>query len=105
MASSKKMDIFKATNFHFRHSEKRMRQQFKKAAEFINDLFMTMGNYDVRFHFDPISLDDCRCEVMSTNEVNLLCNLKEFPMQSCTLQGDVTSGAVYIKFANHYTAR
>jgi hypothetical protein len=105
MASNRKMDIFKATNFHLRHNERNMRQQFKKAAASINDLFMTMGNYDVRFHFDPISLDDCRCEVMSKNEVNLLCNMKEFPTQSCILQGDVTSGAVMIKFADHYTTR
>ena len=105
MASSTKIDVFQAADFYLRHSEERMRHLFKKAAASINDLFMTMSNYDVRFQFDPISLDDCRCEVMSKNEVNLLCTVKEFPMQSCTLQGDVTSGAVMIKIADHYTTR
>ena len=82
-----------------------MRQRFNKAAACINDLFMTMSNYDVRYHFDPVSLDDCRCEVMSKNEVNLLCTMKDFPTQSCVLRGDVTSGAVMIKIADNYTTR
>ena len=99
------MDTFRAVNTHLRQSKEKMRQQFNKAAACINDLFMTMSNYDVRFHFDPISLDDCRCEVMWDNEMNLLCTVKECPLQSCILQGDVASGAVKIKIADHYTTR
>lgn len=105
MPSSRKVDTFRAVNTQLRQSEEKMRQQFNKAAACINDLFMTMSNYDVRFHFDPISLDDCRCEVMWDNEVNLLCTMKECPLQSCILQGDVISGAVMIKIADHYTTR
>lgn len=82
-----------------------MRQQFNKAAVCINDLFMAMSNYDIRFHFDPISLDDCRCEMMSMSEVNLLCTIKEFPMQSCVLEGDTKNGAVKIRIDDHYTSR
>ena len=105
MSSSRNVDTFTTVNIHLRQSEEKMRQQFNKAAACINELFMTMSNYDVRFYFDPISLDDCRCEIMSNNEVNLLCTIKECPVQSCILQGDVTSGAVMIKIADHYTTR
>ncbi|XP_028391198.1 uncharacterized protein LOC114516045 [Dendronephthya gigantea] len=105
MASKNKMDIFKSVNFFLRQSEERMRRQFNKAAVCINDLFMTMSNYDVRFHFDPVCLDDCRCEMMSMNQVNLLCTMKEFPRQSCVLEGDVKSGAVMIRIDDHYTSR
>lgn len=82
-----------------------MRCQFNKAAAYVNDLFMAMANYDIRFLFDPMSLDDCRCEMMSSNEINLLCTLKEVPIDSCILKGEVTRGAVMIEVAEDYTTR
>lgn len=64
-----------------------------------------MGNFDVRYHFDPLSLEDCRCEVASYNEVNLLCTLKEFPLEECSFQVDGKTGAVMIKVSDGYNSR
>ena len=99
------MDIFRLVNASLQEKNQRMRCQFDKAAACVNDLFVAMSNYDVRFYFDPMSIDDCRCECVSPHEVNLLCTLKEVPLESCVLKGEINSGAVLIELNEDYTAR
>ena len=99
------LDVFHIVNTSLHAEDIRLRCHFNKAAAYINDLFMTMSNYDVRFHFDPVSLDDCRCGIISPNEVSLLCILKEVPFDSFLLSGDVNSGGIFVEFKENYTTR
>ena len=83
----------------------RARLGFDKAAAFVNGVFCSLANLDVRFEFDPLSLDDCRCEMVSMNEHNLLCILKQLPYEDVDVVGDGSTGAVHVRFRDGYEDR
>ena len=88
-----------------REDEIRVRSGFDKAAAFINGLFCDLASIDVRFEFDPVSLDDCRCEIVTFNEFNLMCTLKHLPYEEMSLEGDAKRGALKVKLADDYRDR
>ena len=83
----------------------RARAGFDRAAAFVNGLFCDLTSIDMRFEFDPVSLDDCRCEKVSVNEFNLMCTLKHLPYEEMDLEGDARCGAVKVRLAESYRDR
>ena len=88
-----------------REDHERIRTCFDKAAAYVNGIFCDLASIDVRFEFDPVSLDDCRCEKVSINEYNVLCNIKHLPYDSLFFQGDITTGAFRVKLNDEYKDR
>ena len=86
-----------------REDQTRVRLGFDKAAAFLNGLFCHLSSIDVRFEFDPVSLEDCRCDKLTLNEFNLMCTLKHLPYDQMSLEGDAKIGAVKVKLAESYS--
>jgi hypothetical protein len=107
MAGSSQIDgeLFHKMEQLMREDQTRVRSGFDKAAAFINGLFCDLSSIDVRFEFDPVSLDDCRCERVALNEFNLMCTLKHLPFEEMSLEGDAKIGAVKVKLAESYRDR
>ena len=97
--------LFQKVDQLMREDQRRVRSSFEKAAGVINGLFCDLSSIDIRFEFDPVSLDDCRCERVTLNEYNLMCTLKHLPFEEMNLEGDVRSGAVKVKLAESYRDR
>ena len=79
---------------------KDLRDRFEKVAVYINDVFDALANYDARFGFDPVTIDDCRCEIVSHSEMNLICEIKHLPQCCYQAQTDGLDGTVKIQLGN-----
>lgn len=97
--------LFQKIEQLMREDQTRFRSGFDKAAAFVNGLFCDLSSIDVRFEFDPVSLDDCRCERVEFNEFNLMCTLKHLPFEEMCLEGDARTGAVKVKLTETYRDR
>ena len=97
--------LFRKIDQLMREDNTRVLSGFDKAAAFINGLFCDLASIDVRFEFDPLSLDDCRCERITLNEFNLMCTLKHLPYEEMSLEGSEKSGAVKVRLADSYSDR
>ena len=73
------------------------RSKYDKVAEYINEIFRSLVSYDVRFEFDPMVIDDHKCEIVSESELRFICQLKHFSEQSFEVIGDASDGRVQIK--------
>ena len=73
-----------------------------KLTAHITDIFSALGNYDVRFDFDPFSIEDCRCHIVSTREISVLCSLKHVPLSSLVIEQDVFPGRVKLKLKKDF---
>ena len=98
-------EVFHKIEQLMREDQTRVRLGFDKAAAFINGLFCDLSSIDIRFEFDPVSLDDCRCERVALNEFNLMCTLKHLPYEEMCLEGDARIGAIKVKLAESYSDR
>ena len=98
-------ELFQKIDQLMRADQRRVRSGFDKAAAVVNGLFCHLSSIDIRFEFDPVSLDDCRCERVTLNEFNLMCTLKHLPFEEMSLEGDVRTGAVKVKLAESYRDR
>ena len=85
--------------------EQRTRLAFDKAAPLVNNIFSALGNHDVRFEFDSLSVDDCHCERISSNEYNLLCPLKQLPNEDMRVRGKECDGAFTVRLSRNYKER
>ena len=85
--------------------ERLVRSDFETAASYVNGVFCDLASIDVRFEFDPVSLDDCRCEAASMNEYRILCNVKHLPYGCLVLDGNITSGAFQVRLNDEYEDR
>lgn len=73
------------------------RSKYQQVAEYINEIFRALANYDARFEFDPMSFDDHRCEMVSTSEIKLTCELKHISKRDYEVDGDASNGRIQIK--------
>ena len=73
----------------------------KELHQPVTDLFKALGDYDVRFDFDPFLIDDCRCNVVSCREVNVLCSLKHVPLRSIIIEENLP-GRVKLKLKDNF---
>lgn len=71
----------------------------------VSDVFQALGNHDVRFDFDPFSLDDCRCDFVNSREINVLCSLKHLPMESLVIEEDGVPGQVKLTLRDGFVDR
>lgn len=94
--------LFRTVDHHYQTEMHTLTSHFEKVAFYINDVFCALANHDVRFEFDPLSLDDCRCEIVSASEINLICELKHLPDCSYEVHGNGSNGAVRIRLADGY---
>ncbi len=67
----------------------------------MNEIFRALANYDVRFEFDLLSVDDHRCEVVSPGELRLTCELKHISKRSYKVEGDASDGRVQIRLRDN----
>jgi hypothetical protein len=77
----------------------------KELSSYVTDVFQALGNYDVRFDFDPFSIDDCRCDVVSCHEVSVLCSLKHVPLQSLVIEEGELPGGVMLKLKEDFVEK
>lgn len=73
------------------------RSKYEKVAEYINEIFHSLANYDVRFEFDPMVVGDHKCEIVSDGELRFICQLKHFSEENFEVIGDASDGRVQIK--------
>lgn len=97
--------LFRTVDRHYQTERNFLSKQFEKVAVYINDIFCALANHDARFEFDPLSLDDYRCEMVSATEINLICELKGFPECGFEVQGDGANGTVKIRLTDDYLER
>ena len=77
----------------------------KELSPHVTDVFRALGNYDVRFDFDPFSIDDCRCNILSCREVSVLCSLKHVPLHALVIEEDDMPGGVKLKLKDDFVQR
>lgn len=105
-ASNFDLNLFRNIDLLMREDQRRVQSAFDKAAAYVNGVFCALGNIDVRFEFDPLSLDDCRCEKVSGYEYILMCNLKQLPYEDVGLEGtNGLAGAVKVRLRDGYRDR
>lgn len=102
VSSNSKENFSRKIDQLMREDQRRDHLGFDKAAGFVNGLFCDLASIDVRFEFDPLSLDDCRCEKVTVNEYNVMCTLKQLPYEQMDLEGDGSSGAVKVRLNDDY---
>ena len=74
----------------------------KELHQPVTDLFKALGDYDIRFDFDPFSIDDCQCNVVSSREMNVLCSLKHVPLRSIMIEEGDLPGRVKLKLKDDF---
>jgi nucleotidyltransferase/DNA polymerase involved in DNA repair len=90
-------EVFRAVDGDYQKELKISRSRFEKVALYMNEIFRALASYDVRFEFDPLSVDDHRCEVVSPSELKLTCELKHISKRSYKVEGDASNGRVQIR--------
>lgn len=90
-------EIYRAVHRDYKRVLNISRSKYEKVAEYINEIFRSLANYDVRFEFDPMVIDDDKCEIVSQSELRFICQLKHFSEQSFEVIGDASDGRVQIK--------
>lgn len=105
MSADMNRDILRSIDGLMREDRIRTRQTFGKTVPIVNDIFCALGNHDVRFEFNPLTPDDCRCEKISENEYSLLCSLKELPDDELRVEGDEWHGAFTVRLSTKYEDR
>jgi hypothetical protein len=90
-------EIFRTVDRDYRRELRITRSKYGKVVEYINEIYRALANYDVRFDFDPVSVDDHRCEVVSSSELKLTCELKHISKRTCEVHGDTANGRIQIK--------
>lgn len=66
-------------------------------ATYVDEVFCALAKYDKRFDFDPIPFEDNRCEIISSSEIKLVCELKNFPNNCYKIVGDIENGEAQIR--------
>ena len=77
----------------------------KELHQPVTDFFKELGYYDVRFDFDSFSVDDCRCNVVSSRQVNVLCSLKHVPLRSIIIEEGDFPGRVKLKLKDDFVEK
>ena len=96
-------------------AEHQIDQDFKKEVTVVNDIkelhqpvtdfFKALGDYDVRLDFDSFSVDDCRSNVVSSLQVNVLCSLKHVPLRSIIIEEGDLPGRVKLKLKDDFVEK
>ena len=77
----------------------------KELHQPVTDFFKALGDYDVRFDFDSFSVDDCRSNVVSSRQVNVLCSLKHVPLRSIIIEEGDLPGRVKLKLKDDFVEK
>ena len=77
----------------------------KELSPHVTDVFRALGNYDVRFDFDPFSVDDCRCNILSCHEMSVLCSLKHIPLHALVIEEGDLPGGLMLKLKDDFFQR
>ena len=77
----------------------------KELSPHVTDVFRALGNYDVRFDFDPFSVDDCRCNILSCHEMSVLCSLKHVPLHALVIEEGDLHGGLMLKLKDDFFQR
>ncbi|XP_028391124.1 uncharacterized protein LOC114515990 [Dendronephthya gigantea] len=78
---------------------------FHRVSPLVTDVFQELGNYDIKFDFDPFSVDDCRCNNVSAREINVLCSLKHVPLHALIIEESDLPGGVKLKVKDDFVQR
>ena len=90
-------EIFRSVDRDYRRELRITRSKCEKVVEYINEIYRALANYDLRFDFDSMSVDDHRCEVVSASELKLTCELKHISKRTCEVHSDSSNGRIQIK--------
>ena len=95
-------EIFRSVYKIHRRETRISSGRFEKVAEYINDIFHALASYDARFDFDPMSIEDDRCEIVSASEMKYICELKHISKGDYEVDGDGSDGAVKIRLLDDH---
>ncbi|XP_028390875.1 uncharacterized protein LOC114515773 isoform X2 [Dendronephthya gigantea] len=90
-------EIYNSVHRVYRRELRISKSRYEKVAEYINEVFLALANYDARFHFDPMSIDDYQCEIVSPSELRVICELKHLSKFSYEVDGEASDGRVQIR--------
>lgn len=99
MAAELNDKIVKKVNSLMLEDKAKTQSTFDKVSPLINEVFIALANYDVRFDFSLLSLDSCNVEKVIANEYNVLCPLKELPEENLRLEGKDGTGVLTVRLS------
>ena len=99
MATELNEKIVKNVNFLMLEDKAKTQSTFDKLSPLVNEIFIALANYDVRFEFSLLSLDSCKVEKVLENEYNVLCPLQELPEDNLRLEGKDGTGVLAVRLS------
>lgn len=99
MAAELNEKIVKNVNSLMLEDKAKTQSTFDKVSPLVNEIFIALANYDVRFEFSLLSLDSCKVEKVLENEYNVLCPLQELPEDNLRLEGKDGTGVLTVRLS------
>ena len=83
----------------------KIRTAYEKISPYIQEVFTELANHDVRFEFDPVSLYNPRCTMISKHVYSVVCFLKRMPQEYLKVEGSDSDGALTVRLSRSYVQR